>query len=116
MTDFLSLADTVEKPECRNCAGCGWVCESHRDRAWGGLSLAEGSCHCGGAGAPCQVCQPAMACATYSEPYRELALRAIEVVEHAEHDTCWGESDFGPTPSESLRAAYDALSQTQVSG
>lgn len=37
---------------CAICHGEGWVCEDHRDTAWGG-----GDACCGGAGAPCK-CSP----------------------------------------------------------
>ena len=53
---------------CRNCSGCGWVCEDHRDTPWAGL-VAGPKC-CGGAGAPCPVCNPEMACAGYIESAR----------------------------------------------
>jgi len=39
-------------PSCDTCDGTGWVCEDHRDRPWTGLF----ACGCGGAGAPCTVC------------------------------------------------------------
>lgn len=56
---------------CRTCKGSGWVCESHRDKPWGGMCCGRpspewrpgepctvvlcghGACHCGGAGEPC---------------------------------------------------------------
>jgi hypothetical protein len=34
------------------------VCENHADKPWGGASDREDACHCGGAGAPCLVCNP----------------------------------------------------------
>jgi hypothetical protein len=37
---------------CARCEDNGWVCESHQDRPWEG----EHACGCGGAGAPCPVC------------------------------------------------------------
>jgi hypothetical protein len=43
---------------CLTCDGCGWVCEDHLDLPWDGASDAEKACHCGGAGAPCLVCNP----------------------------------------------------------
>lgn len=60
----------VERP-CRNCDGVGWVCEDHPDQPWAGL--ADWPACCGGAGAPCPVCQPELAAA----PYVEAALRRI---------------------------------------
>ena len=39
---------------CEKCHGCGWVCENHPDRPWGGL--VPGGCECG-AGMPCE-CNP----------------------------------------------------------
>lgn len=41
-------------PRCLACADCGWVCENHSDFPWAGLADV-GPC-CGGAGAPCGVC------------------------------------------------------------
>ena len=53
---------------CPSCAGAGHVCEDHPDLPWGPLCCAlgdrrepagvcvHGSCHCGGAGAPCPLC------------------------------------------------------------
>lgn len=43
--------------DCRNCAGEGWVCENHLDMPWQG---GDQTC-CGGAGAPCPVCNGRMA-------------------------------------------------------
>lgn len=87
---------------CRNCAGEEWVCENHRDQPW------PTGCECG-AGAPCPVCRPQMACANYSEPWRELADRAISYVASAVRETNWGQPTFGPDADEELRAEYDAL-------
>lgn len=65
--------------QCVSCPACGdsgVVCENHPGRAWGPLCCLEdppvwvvkcvccnpeplcshGSCHCGGAGAPCPAC------------------------------------------------------------
>ncbi len=39
---------------CPNCNGEGWVCENHPAVAWQG---GEAEC-CGGAGAPCHICNP----------------------------------------------------------
>ena len=55
---------------CRNCANCGWVCENHPDRPWGGLSANPYACECG-AGAPCGVCNLKMASAGYVERERD---------------------------------------------
>jgi len=40
--------------ECKNCDGCGWVCEDHHDEPWAGITGADPCC--GGAGMPCQEC------------------------------------------------------------
>jgi hypothetical protein len=37
---------------CACCDNCRWVCENHPDRPW----LGDRACDCGGAGAPCPVC------------------------------------------------------------
>jgi hypothetical protein len=37
---------------CSRCDGCRWVCENHTDRPW----LGARACGCGGAGAPCPIC------------------------------------------------------------
>jgi hypothetical protein len=37
---------------CLRCGGCRWVCEYHPDRPWEGPH----ACDCGGAGAPCPIC------------------------------------------------------------
>jgi hypothetical protein len=37
---------------CPRCGNGRWVCESHPDKPW----LGEYDCDCGGAGAPCPVC------------------------------------------------------------
>lgn len=42
--------------ECPKCEGCGWVCENHTEKAWGGLSSSDATCNCGGAGQPCDSC------------------------------------------------------------
>jgi hypothetical protein len=39
---------------CPRCEGCGWVCEDHPERPWGGAH----ACQCGGAGMPCPECNP----------------------------------------------------------
>jgi hypothetical protein len=38
--------------KCILCADTGWVCENHLTRPWGGPN----ACPCGGAGAPCPMC------------------------------------------------------------
>jgi hypothetical protein len=38
--------------KCALCEDSGWVCENHPKRAWEG----EHACECGGAGAPCPIC------------------------------------------------------------
>jgi hypothetical protein len=40
---------------CPSCDGTGHVCENHRDRPWGDISVAVDACTCG-AGAPCPRC------------------------------------------------------------
>lgn len=94
--------------DCRNCGGGGWVCENHLDRPWEGTSAPGEGCDCG-AGAPCPVCNLRMAAATYSEPWRELAMRAISYVADAEKDTNWGQPTFGPTFSEALEQEATTL-------
>jgi len=42
---------------CVNCDSTGWVCENHGDKPWEGESIRADICACGGAGAPCEVCQ-----------------------------------------------------------
>jgi hypothetical protein len=37
---------------CARCDNCGWVCENHPDKPW----LGDRACDCGGAGAPCPIC------------------------------------------------------------
>jgi hypothetical protein len=92
--------------KCHTCAGTGWVCENHRDLPWQDILGVE-TCGCG-AGAPCGSCNLAMASASYSEPWRELALAAIEIVADAVRETSWGQPTFGPDAEEELRARYDA--------
>ena len=55
----------AELKPCRNCAGREWVCENHRDTPWTGLGDPDEDECCGGAGAPCPVCSPEMACTGY---------------------------------------------------
>ena len=98
---------------CSNCDGAQWVCENHADRPWGGLSTSGNACDCG-AGMPCGACNLASASASYSEPWRELALRGVQLVESAVDDTCWGQPTFGPDYGEELREAYDALLNAQA--
>jgi hypothetical protein len=43
------MASMTEKPLCPQCAGSGWICEDHPDRAWT-------ACNCGGAGMRCPCC------------------------------------------------------------
>jgi hypothetical protein len=38
---------------CFRCEDIGWVCENHPDHPW------DGTCPCGGAGAPCPLCNVA---------------------------------------------------------
>jgi hypothetical protein len=37
---------------CARCENCRWVCENNQDRPWEGVH----ACTCGGAGAPCPIC------------------------------------------------------------
>jgi hypothetical protein len=37
---------------CARCDNVRWVCENHQDTPW----LCQRACSCGGAGAPCPVC------------------------------------------------------------
>jgi hypothetical protein len=37
---------------CARCDNCRWVCENHTDKPW----LGARACGCGGAGAPCPIC------------------------------------------------------------
>jgi hypothetical protein len=115
MTDLLLLAERVEGAECRNCGGIEWVCENHADRPWGGASNRDDACACG-AGMPCGACNLRMASAAYSEPWRALADRAIDLVEDAVKDTHWGQPTFGPDYGEELRAEYEAMRARSTMG
>jgi len=55
-----------ERELCTNCDDTGWVCESHHDRPWGGVSNAANACECG-PGDPCPVCNP---CSGRDDPPR----------------------------------------------
>jgi hypothetical protein len=55
------IADTLTAMKCTLCEDCGWVCEEHPERPWGG----KYACICGGAGAPCPRCN-----VTENEPPR----------------------------------------------
>ncbi len=78
MTATMDREEAERVVLCRNCAGQGWVCENHRDQPWEN----DGGTCCGGAGAPCPVCQPEMACAPYSASRTELeAARALAVID-----------------------------------
>jgi len=48
----------VMATDCKACGGTGWVCEDHETKPWEGASTSDDACHCGGAGAPCPVCNP----------------------------------------------------------
>lgn len=54
---------------CGNCIGEQWVCENHQDTPWEASGHSE-KC---GAGAPCPVCNRAMACAPYRPHWRPIA-------------------------------------------
>lgn len=43
---------------CQKCDNSRWVCEDHPNLPWDGSSDAPNACDCGGAGAPCLVCNP----------------------------------------------------------
>lgn len=94
--------------ECKVCGGGEWVCENHPDLPSAIVSERDDACDCG-AGMPCRLCNHPMACAGYVEPWRELALRAIQMVESAVRETSWGQPTFGPDCGEELRATYDAM-------
>ena len=55
---------------CARCDNCRWVCENHTDRPW----LGARACGCGGAGAPCPICNagrrlpPCRRCQRASKP------------------------------------------------
>lgn len=59
---------------CRNCRDVEWTCEDHRDTPWSGLTNDEPCC--GGAGAPCRVCN------------FELATSGIRYVLEQAHTRC----------------------------
>lgn len=83
------MTNKVEgQPACRNCAGMEWVCENHADHPWSGLT-GEAEC-CGGAGAPCPVCNMEMACAGYVDA----ALRAQNKALRAKLDALANELDY----------------------
>lgn len=96
---------------CRNCKGRGWVCENHLDRPWD-YTTGEG-CDCG-AGSPCPVCNLQMAAASLTEPLRELVVRCISWLADAERKTSWGNPTFGPSPSEEMQEALDAILALKV--
>ncbi len=98
---------------CHVCDGGMWVCENHADRPWGGTSSRDDACECG-AGMPCGACNLRMASDGYSEPWRELACRAIDYVASAVRETSWGQPTFGPSADEELQAEYQALLTKQV--
>lgn len=50
------MTDTPAK--CIQCDDQGWVCESHPEQPWEGMSSAPNACACGGAGEPCHICYP----------------------------------------------------------
>ena len=81
----------AELKPCRNCAGREWVCENHRDTPWTGLGDPDEDECCGGAGAPCPVCSPEMACTGYiNRATRTLAEAGDRLAGYAGHDReCW---------------------------
>lgn len=111
----VSALPGFDPSRCANCEGAGWVCENHPDKPWEGLSAKVGACGCG-AGAPCPVCNLRMAAAGLTEPLRQLVQRAVSLLESAERETNWGDPLFGPSPSESVQEALDALRDRDRSG
>lgn len=69
---------------CENCHGERWVCENHRDKGWPSV------CECG-AGAPCPVCSPEMACAGYAEEVRDRILHWLRNLPKS--DSGWNDHD-----------------------
>jgi hypothetical protein len=49
------MTSPSSREDCAMCKNARWVCEAHPDRPWG----VEGGCRCGGAGMPCDFCNPA---------------------------------------------------------
>ena len=45
----------IDVMSCPACEDMGWVCEDHDDRPWG---IHPRACQCGGAGMPCEACNP----------------------------------------------------------
>lgn len=104
------MSAVVSQAACANCDGSRWVCENHPDRPWEGMSAPGEGCGCG-AGAPCPCCDLERAAARYIAPLRELVERSIALLESAERETNWGDPLFGPSPSEEIQAALDALAE-----
>lgn len=63
--------------ECVTCANTGWVCEDHNNKPWSGGMPDDFERCCGGAGAPCPVCNP---CDEFTAP-RELT-GSIVILDH----------------------------------
>lgn len=66
---------------------------------------------CGGKWCSVDLCLPQKVAADndVARALRELVVRAISVIKDAERETYWGSPTFGPTPSEEIQAALDAL-------
>ncbi len=57
LSDDESFYGTL-KIKCDICDDAGWVCEAHPDTPWAGTSSRGDACDCGGAGMPCDQCNP----------------------------------------------------------
>lgn len=55
MTDNPQVVVYNAPSECTVCEGAGWVCETHNERPWGGVSDSPFACDCG-PGIPCAAC------------------------------------------------------------
>lgn len=98
----------MQNEQCRNCSGCGWVCENHRDTPWAGL--VDGPECCGGAGSPCPVCNPEMACAGYVSRALEAAQAPNEeVLAEALFNLSARLKDAGFLDDDANHAAYEAV-------
>lgn len=94
-----------ETENCRVCDGTGWVCENHADRPWDGLSASDESCRCGGAGAPCRVCNYEMELIGIKHKVRINTLR--EAAEIARGGAC-----FVPLASDVSDETIDMITES----
>lgn len=69
---------------CKNCNGSSLVCEFHQDTAW-----LDGAGCCGGAGAPCPICDKVRAFAPITEILREMIALAPQEKPEGPYDE-WG--------------------------